>query len=411
MKYSYYPGCTLRNKAKDLDEYARASARALGFELEEIEDWQCCGGVYPLGTDEIATKLSSVRALNQAKEKGQDLVTICSACHHVIKRVNDDMKNVEDIRTRANNYMQLDEPYEGETTVLHYLEVLRDKVGFDKLKEKVVNPLTGKKIGAYYGCLLLRPGKIMAFDDPENPTIMEDFIRALGAEPVIYPYRNECCGGYISLKEKDMSQNMCQKIEDSAKGFGADMLITACPLCKYNLNKNDYILFLARIVPEKGLDNLIDAYMQIETDKKLLIAGGASHTNEYLEHIKEKVKDNKNIIMTGFVQGEELDELYSNAYLYCLPSHIEGMPISLLEAFSYGCNVLISDIDENVQVAEQYATKFKMGNVEDLAKKLKECLEDKNRYDSKEIQEFILNKYSWNDVVEKTMKIYKEIKK
>lgn len=83
MKYSYYPGCTLRTKARDLDEYARASATALGFELEEIEDWQCCGGVYPLGTDEIATKLSSVRALNQAKEKGQDLVTICSACHHV----------------------------------------------------------------------------------------------------------------------------------------------------------------------------------------------------------------------------------------------------------------------------------------------------------------------------------------
>ena len=238
MKYSYYPGCTLRTKAKDLDEYARASAAALGFELEEIEDWQCCGRVYPLGTDEIATKLSSVRALNQAKEKGQDLVTICSACHHVIKRVNDDMKNVEDIRTRANNYMQLEAPYEGETTVLHYLEVLRDRVGFDKLKEKVVNPLTGKKIGAYYGCLLLRPGKIMAFDDPENPRIMEDFIRALGAEPVIYPYRNECCGGYISLKEKEMSQNMCEKIEESAAGFGADMLITACPLCKYNLNKN-----------------------------------------------------------------------------------------------------------------------------------------------------------------------------
>lgn len=85
MKYSYYPGCTLRTKAKDLDAYARASAKALGFELEEIENWQCCGGVYPLGSDEIATKLSSVRALNEAKEKGQDLVTLCSACHHVIK--------------------------------------------------------------------------------------------------------------------------------------------------------------------------------------------------------------------------------------------------------------------------------------------------------------------------------------
>ena len=238
MKYSYFPGCTLRTKARDLDAYARVSARALGFELEEIDNWQCCGGVYPLGSDEIATKLSSVRALNEAKEKGQDLVTLCSACHHVIKRVNDDMKNVEDIRTRANNYMKRAEPYEGETEVLHFLEVLRDRIGFDELKKKVVNPLTGKKIGAYYGCLLLRPGKIMAFDNPENPTIIEDFIRAIGAEPVVYPYRNECCGGYISLKEKDMSKNMCNNIMDSAAGFGAEMLITACPLCLYNLNKS-----------------------------------------------------------------------------------------------------------------------------------------------------------------------------
>lgn len=238
MKYSYFPGCTLRTKARDLDAYARVSARALGFELEEIDNWQCCGGVYPLGSDEIATKLSSVRALNQAKEKGQDLVTLCSACHHVIKRVNDDMKNVEDIRTRANNYMKLEEPYAGETEVLHFLEVLRDRVGFDELKKKVVNPLKGKKIGAYYGCLLLRPGKIMAFDNPENPTIIEDFIRAIGATPVVYPYRNECCGGYISLKEKDMSRNMCNNIMDSAAGFGAEMLITACPLCLYNLNKS-----------------------------------------------------------------------------------------------------------------------------------------------------------------------------
>ena len=238
MKYSYYPGCTLKNKAKDLDLYARRCAQALGFELEEIENWQCCGGVYPLGNDEIATKLSSVRALNDAKEKGQALVTLCSACHHVIKRVNDDMRSCEDIRKRANNYLKLDTPYGGETEVLHFLEVLRDKIGFDELKKKVVNPLKGKKVGAYYGCLLLRPSGVMAFDDPENPTIIEDFIRAIGAEPVIYPYRNECCGGYISLKEKDMAKSMCNKINESAAGFGAEMLITACPLCMYNLNKS-----------------------------------------------------------------------------------------------------------------------------------------------------------------------------
>ena len=238
MVYSYYPGCTLKNKAQDLDRYARMSAGTLGFTLEEIEEWQCCGAVYPQASDEIATKLSAVRALNDAKEKEQDLVTLCSPCHHVIKRVNDDMKNVEDIRTRANNYLKLDTPYEGETKVLHFLEVLRDCIGFDAVKEKVVNPLTGRKIGAYYGCLLLRPSGVMAFDDPENPKIMEDFIRAIGAEPVIYPYRNECCGGYISLKEKEMAENMCDKITESAEGFGADMLITACPLCMYNLNKS-----------------------------------------------------------------------------------------------------------------------------------------------------------------------------
>lgn len=238
MKYTYYPGCTLKNKAKDLDLYARKSALALGFELCEAEDWQCCGGVYPLGTDEIATKLSSVRVLAQAKEKGTELVTVCSACHHVIKRVNDDMKNNDDIRTRANNYLALDTPYGGETEVLHYLEVLRDKVGFSELKKKVKNPLTGKKIGAYYGCLLLRPSSVLAFDNPENPTIMEDFIRALGAEPVIYPYRNECCGGYMTLSDNKTSEKMCERIEKSAADMGADMLITACPLCMYNLKKN-----------------------------------------------------------------------------------------------------------------------------------------------------------------------------
>ena len=239
MKYSYYPGCTLRNKAKELDRWARESAKALGFELEELETWQCCGGVYPLGQDEIASKLPAVRALNDAKEKGQDLVAVCSACYHVLKRVNDDMANVADIQTRANNYMQLDAPYMGETKVLHFLEVLRDRVGFDALKEKVVKPLTGRKIGAYYGCLLLRPSNVLAFDDPENPTILEDFIRALGAEPVKYARRNECCGGYISLKDKPLAENLCEKITENAASFGAECLVTACPLCRYNLNKAD----------------------------------------------------------------------------------------------------------------------------------------------------------------------------
>lgn len=235
MVYSYYPGCTLKTKAKQLDVYARASAKALGIGLEEIDNWQCCGGVYPLGGDEIATKLSSVRALSGAKEKGRDLVTVCSACYHVLKRVNDDMRHVPEICQKVNNYQGEEAQYHGETNVLHFLELLRDVIGFDRLSEKVKNPLTGRKIGAYYGCLLLRPDGVMQFDDPENPQIMEEFIRALGAEPVIYPYRNECCGGYISLKDKALSGSMVDRIMDSAKYKGADELVTACPLCRYNL--------------------------------------------------------------------------------------------------------------------------------------------------------------------------------
>lgn len=235
MVYSYYPGCTLKTKAKALDAYARASAKALGFGLEEIDNWQCCGGVYPLGSDEIATKLSSVRTLQAAAAKNQELVTVCSACHHVLKRVNDDMKNVPEISRKANNYQGPEYEYHGETNVIHFLELLRDRIGFDKLKEKVVNPLKGRKIGAYYGCLLLRPAGILAFDDPENPSIMEDFIRAIGAEAVVYPYRNECCGGYISLKEKELSGTMVDRIMESASYKGAQELTTACPLCRYNL--------------------------------------------------------------------------------------------------------------------------------------------------------------------------------
>lgn len=218
--------------------YARKSAEALGVTLEEIPEWQCCGGVYPQAKDEIATKLSSVRNLVSARDAGQDLVTVCSACHHVVKCVNDDMKNDEYIRTRVNNYLGLEEPYAGETNVIHYLELLRDVVGFDKLKKMVKNPLKGKKIAAYYGCLLLRPSGVMAMDNPENPTIMEDFIKAIGGTPVVYAFRNECCGGYITLEDKNLAQKKSNKVLASAEGKGADMVITACPLCMYNLKKN-----------------------------------------------------------------------------------------------------------------------------------------------------------------------------
>lgn len=239
MIFSYYPGCTLKTKAKELDAYARRSAEALGITLSELPEWQCCGGVYTTAKDEIATKLSSVRALMEAKKEGHALVTLCSACHNVIKQTQYALNTDDDMAFKVGNYMQCDARAEADTKVIHYLELLRDIVGFDELKKNVKNPLTGKKIAAYYGCLLLRPSTAMQFDNPENPKVMEDFIRAIGATPVIYPMRNECCGGYITAEDPAMAKKNSTAVWESAKDFGADYIITACPLCRYNLIKSE----------------------------------------------------------------------------------------------------------------------------------------------------------------------------
>lgn len=238
MKVSYFPGCTLKTKAKDLDMYARKCAEILGVTLEEIDNWQCCGGVFTTVNNDAVTKLSSVRALDFARSKEQPLVSVCSACHNVLKQTNHAVQTDKAFADKVNLYMGAENPYDGSTQVYHYLEMLRDLVGFDAIKEKVVNPLKGKKIAAYYGCLLLRPNSVMQMDDPENPQIFEDLIRALGAEPVIYAMRNECCGGYVTMENPEFAKKKSKAITDNAASFGADMIVTACPLCKYNLEKN-----------------------------------------------------------------------------------------------------------------------------------------------------------------------------
>ncbi len=253
MKVCYFPGCTLKNKAKDLDEYAVKSAKVLGVTLEEIDEWQCCGGVYTTSSDEVATKLSSVRALKEAVKNNQPLLTVCSACHNVIKQTNYAMKNDVEFANKVNRYIDDGQEYHGEAEVLHYLEMLRDKVGFDNLKQKVVNSLKGKKIAPYYGCLLLRPSSVLAMDDPENPKIMENFISALGGVPVIYARRNECCGGYITLESPELSKKKSNDVVNNAKSQGAEMIITACPLCKYNLEKNGAdipVVYITEILAE-----------------------------------------------------------------------------------------------------------------------------------------------------------------
>ncbi len=178
---------------------------------------------------------------------------------------------------------------------------------------------------------------------------------------------------------------------------------------KFGLEKDSYFLFLGRLVPEKGLRYLIKAFKQVDTEKKLVIAGGSSDTDEFTKELKELARDDSRIIFTGFVQGKELDELYSNAYVYTLPSDLEGMPLSLLEAMSYGNCCLVSDIDECASVVEDKAFVFKKSDVADLQSKLQRACDDKEQVQKykDEAANYICQKYNWDDVVEKTLNLYR----
>ena len=182
---------------------------------------------------------------------------------------------------------------------------------------------------------------------------------------------------------------------------------------KYGLEKDSYILYLGRLVPEKGLRYLIEAFKKVKTEKKLIIAGGSSDTEAFSAELKAIAKDDERIIFTGFVQGQMLDELYSNAYVYVLPSDLEGMPLSLLEAMSYGNCCVVSDIDECTSVVEKKAVIFKKSNVEDLREKLQMVCDDEklvNGYKAA-AADFICGKYNWDTVVEETLKLYRKTKR
>lgn len=179
---------------------------------------------------------------------------------------------------------------------------------------------------------------------------------------------------------------------------------------QFELEKDNYILFLGRLVPEKGLHYLIRAFQQVKTDKMLVIAGGSSDTSNYMKEMFKEGQKDKRIIFTGFIEGKILDELYSNAYLYVLPSDLEGMPLSLLEAMSYGNCCVISDIPECVSVVEDKAVRFEHSNVEDLRDTLQKLCDDEGtvyKYKTQSSQ-YICQKYNWDEITAETLSLYKE---
>ncbi len=236
MKVSYYPGCTLKTKAKNLEEAAVASMAALGVDFQEMQRWNCCGAVHSLADDDLIHHVAPVRDLIRAMEQGSDtVVTLCSMCYNTLARANLLMQNDEVKRKTINDFMDEEPNYSGEVKVAHFLTFLRDAVGWDALRAKIKTPLEGMKIASYYGCTLVRPKDVAI--EPIGGRVMEEFVEALGATPVDFAANTVCCGSYQVLAHPDAVTNVVGRIIESASAAGADALILSCPLCEYNLAK------------------------------------------------------------------------------------------------------------------------------------------------------------------------------
>jgi heterodisulfide reductase subunit B len=237
MSLAYYPGCTLKTKARNLEEPAVVSMEVLGFKLEEIPRWNCCGAVYSLAEDDLIHQVAPVRNLIRVKEQGKnELATLCAFCLNTLKRANLLMKENVEKRNTLNSFIDEGIDYSGEVKVVHLLEVLRDDIGWGTLAQKIKLPLRELKVAPYYGCTLLRPREV-AIDSVENPTILREFLKALGASPVDFPESTRCCGSYQIISNPDDISEYARAILNSALSHGAEALVLTCPLCDYNLGQ------------------------------------------------------------------------------------------------------------------------------------------------------------------------------
>ncbi len=234
MKFSYYPGCSLDSTAKEYDMSVHAVCRELGVELKELPDWSCCGASSGHCTNLKLSLALPGRNLALAEKEGMDLAVSCPACFLRLKKVNYDFDRNEKLRKEVLQIMNM--PYEGKQRTRHLLEIIYRDVGLDIIKTRVKKPLNGLKIVSYYGCLLVRPPEVTEFGEPENPVMMDEMMGAIGAEPLDWAGKVDCCGGSLALTRTDI---VCKLVDDlmvAAGKAGAQAIVTACPLCQANVD-------------------------------------------------------------------------------------------------------------------------------------------------------------------------------
>jgi len=234
MKYAYYPGCSAHSTARDMHESCVAVAKELGIELQEIKGWTCCGASAAHQTDRVLAASLPAANLLLAKEMGLDMVVNCAACYSRSKNTNYEVVHSSTMYKKVT--AALGQPYDGSVPVRHFVEVLLQDFGPKKIKKAVKHPLNGLKVACYYGCYLLRPPEVTNFDDPENPSIMETLIEAIGGEALEWPGKVECCGGALNLTRTEITVARSASIIEMAQAAGADCIVTACPMCQTSLD-------------------------------------------------------------------------------------------------------------------------------------------------------------------------------
>jgi heterodisulfide reductase subunit B len=235
IQVPYFPGCTLNTTAKGFDNALRASTHTLGLELVELPEWNCCGATFPLLVDNLLDLAGPARVLVAGRNAGERLAVACTTCYNVLRRTNLALASDGDRREKLSFFIEAD--LEGDFQVLDVLQILRDEIGFDEIARRVTKPLAGLKAAAYYGCMVLRPPGEVAYDDPENPHVLDDLLTALGAQSVDYPHKGECCGSYLAVLSPKATASMVSTVLVSAQKNGAQLVVTHCPLCQFNLDR------------------------------------------------------------------------------------------------------------------------------------------------------------------------------
>lgn len=238
MSVLYLPGCTLKNKAANFDRSFTAAMDKLDVDMRELERWNCCGTVFSMTGDDLMQQLAPVRNLLRAEQQGAGpLLVPCSMCYNTLARARRFVAADPERKRKINDFMYDEEgDYAGRMEVVHPLAYLRDAVGWEALRQRVTRPLTGLRVGAYYGCLLMRPEEV-AIDDVARPRVFGDLLQAIGAEPVDFALQHECCGSYQTLTNLAVVTERTWRLLQSARAAGAESLVTSCPLCAYNLDQ------------------------------------------------------------------------------------------------------------------------------------------------------------------------------